>query len=134
MIRILTIAVVLVLAPVSWGQVPDTTIKHRTDTDKLSVMSTIQALSHVVPLNTRLRIHWLDSVPVVRCDWKYIWGIETIGISTLPPPLPVIVIGTTFVRPFKKYDDAFKIDSLWSCDTTGWRMTACSLSVVEEGK
>ena len=53
------------------------------------------------PLNTRLQIHWLDSVVIQECDNWY---------SHLS--------GTGGTR----------------CDTLYWRMTACSLSVIEEGK
>lgn len=86
------------------------------------------------PLKTRLQITWLDSVAVVKCDWKYIWAIETMGVSTLPAPLFATVVGTTFVRPYQKYDDAFKTDSLWFCDTISWRMTELSLSEIKEGE
>ena len=123
MIRTLTIAVVLVLAPVTLLPQEIHTVETQNEhmrrtgwelyprVDTLTTDNVGRKWSKVryAPLNTRLRIHWLDSVPVVRYALKDISG-------------------------FHRYESDGAIWPLVYCDTTSWRMTACSLSVVKEGK
>ena len=146
---LLLIVCALVVCPVSWAQDSAKAIQHPTHpriqqfeglSKAYRMASTLKdsGLPFYAPLNTRLQIHWLDSVAVVKCLSVRNTMLDSVSLmhgdslqfigDTLwyaePVPGPDGE-GYYWVR-FTAYTTA--------CDTLSWRMTACSLSVKEAGE
>lgn len=95
--RLLIIVILLVLSPVSWGHDPGVATEGGTWGSFYFQLDDNERF--YTPLNTRLAIHWLDSVVIDTCEYWYSHLSGTGGIV---------------------------------CDTIGWTMTVCSLSVIGE--